>query len=73
MSPYDAKIEQGMKNYFESLSEKDKRRYAGVEALKLERGGVAYIAQLFDIDRKTVRKGVKEVRGLSASEKKANG
>jgi hypothetical protein len=69
MFPYNSTIEQGMKKYFETLSEKDRRRYAGVEALKLEHGGVAYIATVLDIDRKTVRKGKKEILELSEAEK----
>ena len=69
MFPYRQPIEQAMKDYFETLSEKDRRRYAGIEALKLERGGIHYIAELFSIGRKTVRKGIKEVRSLSAAEK----
>ena len=69
MFPYKAIVEQGMKDYYETLSEKDKRRYAGVEALKLGRGGVAYIAKLLGTNRKTVRKGKKEVLRLSTLQK----
>jgi hypothetical protein len=69
MFPYEPMIEQSMKDYFESLSEKDRRRYAGVEALKLGRGGITYIANLLGIRRKTVHKGMKEVLKLSAQEK----
>ena len=72
MFPYEPMIEQSMKDYFETLSEKDRRRYAGVEALKLGRGGPRYIAQLLGIRRKTVRKGKKEVLNLSAQEKQNN-
>ena len=70
MLPYEPTIEQSMKKYFETLSEKDKRRYAGVEALKLGRGGITYIAKLLVMRRKTVLKGMKEVRHLSAPEKR---
>jgi hypothetical protein len=69
MFPYEPTIEQSMKDYCETLSEKDKRRYAGVEALKLGRGGTTYIAKLLGIRRKTVRKGMKEVLELSTQEK----
>ena len=69
MFPYEPTIEQSMKDYCETLSEKDKRRYAGVEALKLGRGGTTYIAKLLGIRRKTVRKGMKEVLKLSTQEK----
>jgi len=69
MFSYESTIEQSMKGYFETLSEKDRRRYAGVEALKLGRGGITYIANLLGIRRKTVRKGLKEVVKLSTEEK----
>jgi len=69
MFPYNSIIEQGMKDYCQTLSERDKRRYAGVEALKLGRGGVIYIAKLLGISRKTVRTGRKEIVGLSDVEK----
>jgi hypothetical protein len=70
MFPYEPTIEQSMKDYFETLSEKDRRRYAGVEALKLGRGGPTYIANLLVIRRKTVLKGMKEVLNLSVQEKR---
>jgi hypothetical protein len=70
MFPYEPEIEQSMKDYFETLSEKDKRRYAGIEALKLGRGGIRYIADLLVMRRKTVVKGMKEVTNLSAQEKR---
>ena len=34
MIPYEPTIEQNMKKFYDTLSEKDKRRYAGVEAMK---------------------------------------
>jgi len=54
-----------MKNFYDTLSEKDKRRYAGVEAMKLGRGGVAYITRVLGCSRKTVLKGLKELQVLS--------
>ena len=69
MFPYNSIIEQGMKNYCQTLSERDKRRYAGVEALKLGHGGVIYIAKLLGMSRKTVRTGKKEIVELSDAEK----
>lgn len=44
-----------------SLSEKDRRRYAAVEAEKLGHGGISYIASLFNCDEKTVSKGINEL------------
>ena len=45
------------------LSEKEKRWYAGIEALKLPYGGVSYIATLFDCSRNTVMRGIIELGG----------
>jgi len=44
---------------FNRLSEKDKRLYAGVEALKLSYGGISYIAQLFPIKYTPIRGSMK--------------
>ena len=39
-----------MQRFYQSLSKKDRRRYAGVEALKLGWGGKSYISQLLRCD-----------------------
>jgi hypothetical protein len=65
MTPYDPMIEQKMKKFYETLSEQDKRRYAGVEAMKFGRGGVAYISRVLSCSRKTVIKGLQELNDLS--------
>ncbi len=61
---YSPEIEHEMKCFYQSLSEKDRRRYAGIEARKLGRGGGEYIAKLFDCDPKTVRRGTADVGQL---------
>lgn len=61
MTGYDSVIETKMKRLFATLSEKDKRRYAGIEATKLGHGGIDYISTLFDIDPKTIRRGLQEL------------
>ena len=43
------------------LSEKDRRQYAAVEAIKLGRGGFTYISKILGIDRDTVSQGAKEL------------
>ncbi len=68
MVPYSQEIEQRMRQFFESLSEKDRRRYAGIAALKHGHGGRNYIAQVLGCSRRTVSKGAKEVSGLSGAE-----
>ena len=53
-----------MRVLYDSLSEKDRRRYAAVEAEKLGHGGVQYIARLFDCDEETIRQGSHDVEQL---------
>ena len=62
---YPLAIEKQMKKFYRTLSEKDKRRYAGVEAMKLGYGGIAYIAKVFECDRKTVSKGLEEIKKIT--------
>jgi hypothetical protein len=57
MTPYPAHVEAAMKTFFHSLREKDRRRYAAVEAGKLGHGGIDYVAGLLDIDPKSIRQG----------------
>ena len=54
-------IEQNMIRLYNSLSEKDKRRYAAIEAQKLGYGGISYISTLFGCDEKTISKGISEL------------
>jgi hypothetical protein len=61
MQPYSSEVEQQMRRFYRSLSEKDRRRYAAVEALKLGWGGVTYISQLFECDDKPIRHGMQEL------------
>ncbi len=68
MGLYHADVERRMVNFYGSLSEKDRRRYAAVEAEKLGRGGKTYIAELFGCDRGTVRFAEEEVERLPEDE-----
>ena len=61
MDAYSADVEQKMKRFFGWLSEKDRRRYAAVEAAKLGHGGVEYIAQVLECDPKTIRQGLRDL------------
>ena len=64
MQTYDARVELQMVNFYRSLSEKDRRRYAAVEAAKLGHGGKTYVAQLFGCDPDTVAAGTRDVEEL---------
>lgn len=61
MRTYPPEIEKQMQRYYETLSEKDRRRYAAIEAIKLDYGGRGYICELFGCDYKTIAKGMEEL------------
>jgi hypothetical protein len=54
--------EQQMKLYYESLSEKDRRRYAAIEAQKIGYGGMQYISKLFKCNYRTIRQGCADLK-----------
>src|SRR5689334_17909096 len=58
---YPAEVERAMRGLFESLPERQRRRYAAVEAVKLGRGGLGYLARLLGCDEKTIRRGKREL------------
>lgn len=60
-STYPPEVEAAMRSLFASLSERDRRLYAAVEAAKLGRGGLAYLARVFGCDEKTIRRGKREL------------
>ena len=62
MEKYPENIERSMQYFYISLSEKDKRHYAAVEAEKLGHGGINYIAELFSCSRQTVYDGLVELK-----------
>ncbi len=68
MKRYSPQVEETMRRFYASLNEKDRRRYAGLEALKYGHGGRAYIARVLGCSRNTVSKGAREVSGLSGRE-----
>ena len=63
MDAYAPDIERQMKRLFDSLTERDRRRYAAIEATKLGHGGIEYIADVLKCDPKTIRQGQAELEG----------
>ena len=61
MEGYSAEIEQKMQRFFGWLSEKDRRRYAAIEAAKRGHGGVEYIARVLGCDPQTIRQGLRDL------------
>lgn len=68
LKPYTPDIEKLMVNFYDSLSEKDRRRYAAIEAQKLGHGGDSYISQLLMCDDKTITKGEKDLMSNLSNE-----
>ena len=61
VAEFDKETEGRMREFFEWLNEKDRRRYAGLEASKLGHGGIIYISEVLGCDRKTVNRGMVEI------------
>ena len=55
---YPSEIESQMLDFYNSLSEKDRRRYAAIEVTKLGYGGATYIRSILQCDDRTITRGV---------------
>ena len=62
LTPYLKEHEAEMRNLYNSLTEKDRRRYAAVEANKLGHGGISYVCRVLQCDEGTVKHGMREIR-----------
>ena len=61
LQSYPTTIEEQMRRYYQSLSEKDRRRYVGIEALKLGYGGISYIHRVLGCNRETIQLGIADL------------
>jgi hypothetical protein len=61
LQPYPELTEAFMRNLYHSLSEKDRRRYAAVEAQKLGYGGISYVCRLLECNETSVKHGLREL------------
>lgn len=61
---FDADVERRMRGFYQSLSEKDRRRFAAIEAQRLGHGGVKYIAELFGCSERTIERAANELDEL---------
>ena len=57
---FSLKEEKTIILFYNTLSEKDKRRYAAVESMKLGHGGQSHIASILGCSTRTIRKAIKE-------------
>lgn len=71
MIGYSAEVERKMKLFYDTLSEKDKRRYPAIEVAKLGHGGLTYLAGVLQCHPNTIRQGKEDVALLPEDE--ANG
>ncbi len=62
ITAYSPKIEAQMLNFYNSLSEKDRRRYAAIEATKLGYGGATYIRHILHCNDRTITRGQQELQ-----------
>lgn len=66
---YSEDTKDFMRQLYSNLSEKQKRLYAAVEALKLEHGGQKYISEILECDPHTISTGIDELyNGSNTSE-----
>jgi hypothetical protein len=61
---YDPHIEERMRRFWETLSERDRRRFAAFEAARLGHGGLEYIAEVLGCSVRTVERGADELDQL---------
>ena len=60
----DSPTEQRLRDFAGTLSEKDRRRFAAIEATQRGHGGITYIAGLLGISTRTIERGIKELDHL---------
>lgn len=68
MESYKKEVEEFMVCFYNTLSEKDKRRYAAVEAKKLGHGSIKYISDLLGCDEKTIMRGLEDLSSNPSNE-----
>ena len=61
---FDETIERQIRNVFETLSEKDQRRFAAIQARQLGHGGIGYMAEVLGCSKKTIGRGIGELDRL---------
>lgn len=62
--PENERNQSHLKSFFQSLSEKDRRRFAAVEAERLGHGGVQRAAELLGCSTRTISRGLTELDSL---------
>lgn len=58
-------IEQSLREFAATLSEKDRRRFAAIEAKQRGHGGIRYVATVIGCSEKTIERGLVELDQLT--------
>lgn len=61
---YAPEVEGRMRAFYETLSEKDGRRFAVLEAKQLGYGGITYVAGVLGCSARTIERAWNELDGL---------
>ncbi len=61
---YRPEIEERMRGFYQTLNEKDGRRFAALEAKRLGYGGVTYIAGVLGCTTRTIERAASELERL---------
>ena len=61
---YAPQAQEQTRAFFKTLSERDQRRFAAVEAKRLGRGGIQYIAGVLGCSTRTIGRGLDELDQL---------
>ena len=61
---FDETTEQRIRNVFPTLSEKDRRRFAAIQAVQLGHGGISDVAEVLGCSIRTISLGIEELDQL---------
>jgi hypothetical protein len=61
---YEPHIEERMRTFWQTLSERDRRRFAALEVARLGHGGAEYIAEVLECSTRTIERGADELGQL---------
>jgi hypothetical protein len=63
---YEPHVEDLMRAFWQTLSERDRRRFAALEAGRLGHGGLEYVAEVLGCSPRTIERGADEIDQLPA-------
>ncbi len=63
-SQYEPEFAAQVRAFYDTLSEKDQRRFVAVEAQRFGFGGVRYVASVFGCSERTIERGQQELAEL---------